>query len=79
MIKTTSGVVSGSNEEIEKIKDNHKVLEKVVRESIDSSMEKKQPDTSEKIAITFINGEDVLNESSDCDNLVMDLSDEERL
>ena len=79
MIKTTSGVVSGSNEEIEKIKDNHKVLEKVVRESIDSSMEKKQPDTSEKIANTFIKGEDVLNESSDCDNLVMDLSDEERL
>jgi len=75
----TEGLVSGSNEEIEKIKDNHKVLEKVVRESIDSSMEKKQPDTSEKIANTFINGEDVLNESSDCDNLVMDLSDEERL
>ena len=53
-------------------------MEKVVRESIESSTEKHQPEKAENMAKTFIIGEDALNESSDGDNLVMDLSEEER-
>ena len=56
-------------------------MEKVVRESIESSMEKHQPEKAENMAKTktFIIGEDALNDSSDGDNLVMDLSEEERV
>ena len=54
-------------------------MEKVVRESIDSSMEKQRPEKAENMARSFIIGEDALNESSDGDNLVMDLSEEERV
>ena len=75
-----SGIVSGSNEEIERIKENHKALEEVVLYNVVGSVENEQSKKTEKSANTDtlpIKGEDFLNESSDCDNLVMDLSDEE--
>lgn len=75
----TEGLVSGSNEEIENIKDNHKVLDDVVHDNIVGLMEKGHSETEEKSVETFMNIKDVLNESSDCDNLVMDLSDEENV
>ena len=62
---------------MENIKDNHKVLEDVVHDNIVGSMEKGHSETDDKAVETFMNIKDVLNESSDCDNLVMDLSDEE--
>ena len=42
-------------------------------------MEKQQPEKAENMAKSFIIGEDSLNESCDGDNLVMDLSEEERV
>ena len=60
--------------EIEQIKDNHKVLEDVVRDSIVGSVEMGNLETANK-AKTFV--KDALNESSDCDNLIIDTSDEE--
>ena len=61
--------------EIEKIKDNHKVLEDVVRNSVVGSVEKGNLETADKSEKKFM--KDVLNESSDCDNLIIDTSDEE--
>ena len=61
--------------EIEQIKDNHKVLEDVVRDSVVGSVEKVNLETADKSAKTFM--KDALNESSDCDNLIIDTSDEE--
>ena len=63
--------------EIEKIKDNHKVLEEVVRDSVVGSGEKGNLETADKSEKMSLSMKDVLNESSDCDNLIIDTSDEE--
>ena len=61
------GSVLGPEEELEEIKENHKVIEEVVRKSMEVAT------TEEK---RKVGPGDVLNESSDCESaLVMDLSD----
>lgn len=54
-------------------------MDDVVHDNIVGLMEKGHSETEEKSVETFMNIKDVLNESSDCDNLVMDLSDEENV
>ena len=54
-------------------------MEDVVHDSIVGPMEKGKSETEVKAVETFMNIKDVLNDSSDCDNLVMDLSDEENV
>ena len=61
------GSVLGPEEELDEIKENHKVIEEVVRKSMEVAT------TEEKRKV--VPG-DVLNEPSDCESaLVMDLSD----
>ena len=61
------GSVLGPEEELDEIKENHKVIEEVVRKSMEVAT------TEEKRKV--VPG-DVLNEASDCESaLVMDLSD----
>ena len=61
------GSVLGPEEELDEIKENHKVIGEVVRKSMEVAP------TEEKRKV--VPG-DVLNESSDCESaLVMDLSD----